>query len=195
MTWKDIPGWFDWPRYYESVVERYPGGTLVEVGCYLGRSLCFLGDLVKESGKPFTVIGVDTCTGSGPENGTDHHAEAVSAGAGTMAGALHRNVMACGLEDVVTLVIATSVRASWMFAVRSLTMVFLDAAHDEANVMRDITAWKSKVREGGEIAGDDYGTPDQPDDERVWPGVKRAVSHLLPDHKCVPHDGWKCVIR
>ena len=59
MTWEDIPGWFDWPQLYDHVVSRYDGGILVEVGNYLGRSLCYLGDQVKRSGKPFYVVGVD----------------------------------------------------------------------------------------------------------------------------------------
>lgn len=191
MTWEDIDGWFDFRTYYKSVVENYPGGVLVEVGCYLGRSLCCLGQLVRDSGKPFHVVGVDTCTGSGVENNHDHHGPTVEAGGGTMAGQLHRNVLACGLGDVVTLIVADSRRASTLFTDKSLTMVFLDAAHDYRSVERDILAWLPKVRSGGEIGGDDFGTPDQPDHERVWPDVKRAVEMYCTGYECVPHDAWK----
>lgn len=193
MTWEDIPGWFDWMTYYQSVVDNYPGGTLVEVGTYLGRSLCCLGELVRKSGKPFHCVGIDTCLGSGIENGSDNHESAVRDGGGTFAGTLHRNVVDCGLGDVVTLIVADSVRASRLFADHSLTMMFLDAAHDGESVRRDITTWLPKVKLGGEIAGDDVGVPNE--QTPVWPGVKQAVNELLPGWEHVPHDAWKWRIR
>ena len=194
MKWDDIPGYYDWGVYYEDVVNRYPGGLLVEVGCYLGRSLCHLGQLAKASGKPFKVIGVDWCLGSGvEEHGHDHHRDAIVRGGGSFAGELWGNVTRCGLHDVVTLVVAESGRASELFADGSCAMVFLDAAHDYASVHRDIGLWLPKVRPGGELAGDDYGTDLDP--QPVWPGVRRAVNELLPHREPVPHDAWKYRVK
>lgn len=188
MNWERIEGWYDWPEYYRSVVERYPGGTLVEVGCYLGRSLCHLGRLVQESGKPFRVVGVDHCLGSGVENGTANHLAAVRRGGRSFAGELWGNVVACGLHDVVSLVVAESGRASTLFADDSLAVVFLDAGHEYADVARDIQLWAPKVCVGGELAGDDFGVPGEI--EPVWPGVSRAVKEALPGWRHVPHDAW-----
>ena len=103
MTWEDIPGWFDWEVFYRNVIANYPGGTLVEVGFYLGRSLCFLESVVRESGKPFRVVGVDHCLGSGIENGVNNHLEAVQNGKGSFVGQLYNNIRACGYEDTNTL--------------------------------------------------------------------------------------------
>ena len=53
---------------------RYAFGgdsIFVEVGCYLGRSLCSLAELVCQAGNGITLIGVDTCRGSGPEGQRD----------------------------------------------------------------------------------------------------------------------------
>lgn len=193
MTWEDIDGWFDFHQYYESVVKNYPGGLLVEVGCYLGRSLCHLGQLVKDSGKPFRVVGVDHCLGSGEENGADHHLDAVKRGGRSFAGELWNNVVACGLQDVVTLVVGESGRASEVFGSRSCTMVFLDARHDHNSVCRDVQLWLPKVRLGGELAGDDMGVPNEINP--VWPGVRKAVDELLPGWEHVPHDAWKYRVR
>lgn len=143
---------------------------------------------MKESGKPFTVIGIDTCLGTGVENGHDHHAEAVAKGMGTFAGQLHRNIIGCGLQDVVTVIVADSYRASQLFTEGSLASVFLDAAHDEQSVSNDIRYWLSKVKYGGFIGGDDMGVPGE--EHPVWPGVKAAVSKLLPGWKHFPHDSW-----
>jgi len=53
---------------------RYAFGgdsIFVKVGCYLGRSLCSLAELVCQAGNGITLIGVDTCRGSGPEGQRD----------------------------------------------------------------------------------------------------------------------------
>ena len=52
------------------------GSRFVEVGNYLGRSLCSLGELVRQSGRNVSVIGIDTCRGSGVEGARqkDYHA-------------------------------------------------------------------------------------------------------------------------
>ena len=66
--WYDIDGWFNWRSAQEEAVTHFPEGSrFVEVGTYLGRSLCSLGEVVERSGKRITLIGVDTCRGSGPE--------------------------------------------------------------------------------------------------------------------------------
>lgn len=183
-----IPGWYDWIVTYEQIVNSQPGGVLIEVGCYLGRSLCHLGQLVKDSGKPFKVIGVDHCQGSGVENGRDNHSTAVQEGDGTFAGTLLKNVLECGLQGIVTLVIAESHQATSLFEDNSLTMVFLDARHDYESVKEDITLWLPKVKVGGILGGDDMGVPGEANP--VWPGVKKAVNELLPGWKYSPHDAW-----
>jgi hypothetical protein len=67
-SWHDIDGWFNWRSAQEEAVKRFPEGSrFVEVGTYLGRSLCSLGEVIERSGKNITVIGIDTCRGSGPE--------------------------------------------------------------------------------------------------------------------------------
>lgn len=53
-----------------------------------------------------------------------------------------------------------------------LDFVYLDADHSEAGVMNDLTHWAVKVREGGIIAGHDYG-------HSSFPGVKRAVDRYF----------------
>src|SRR5437762_9870969 len=60
MEWRDLPGWFDWPAFYDRMAERLPsGGVAVEVGVYMGRSLAYLAAQLKRSGKPFTLYAVD----------------------------------------------------------------------------------------------------------------------------------------
>jgi Methyltransferase domain len=176
-TWRDIPGWFQWRRHQEEAAGHFPDGSwFVEVGCYLGRSICSLGEVVREAGLDAHIVGVDTALGSGPEGRDDHdaHGPAVAHGGGTFAGLLHRNIIGCGLADTIQLVISDSVGAAQLFADGSLAWVHIDARHDYASVVADIEAWAPKVQPGGWLSGDDYHA-------EWWPGVVRAVSEVLPD--------------
>ena len=51
------------------------------------------------------------------------------------------------------------------YADESLDFVFIDAAHDQLSVIRDLEAWWPKIKRGGCLAGHD----------REWEGVKRAL--------------------
>jgi hypothetical protein len=175
-TWRDIPGWFQWRRHQEEAVAHFSDGSrFVEVGCYLGRSICSLGEVVREAGLDIRIIGVDTARGSGPEGqeNNDAHRPAVDHGGGTFAGLLHRNIIDCGLADTIQLVICDSVAAADFFADGSLAWVHIDARHDYDSVVADINAWAPKVRPGGWLSGDDY-------QDDWWPGVVRAVADTLP---------------
>ena len=183
--WHDVDGWFTWRPAQEEAVSSFPEGSrFVEVGTYLGRSLCSLGEVIEHSGKNIEVIGIDTCRGSGPENGKDYHGDAVADGGGTFAGLLHKNVLDCGFGERITLIISDSVSAARLFSNASLDWVHLDARHDYASVKADIEAWLPKVKAGGWLSGDDY-------DEQKWPEVVQAVSDLLPGAKLWSNQQWR----
>lgn len=189
--WQDIDGWFIWRQAQEEAVKSFPDGSrFVEVGTYLGRSLCSLGEVVEQSGKSISVIGIDTCRGSGPEGwrGKDYHASAVENGGGTLAGALHKNVLDCGFGEKITLIISDSVAASRLFADASLEWVHLDARHDYESVKADIEAWLPKIRVGGWLSGDDY-------DEGKWPEVVKAVADSLPHAALWCDRQWRWVVE
>lgn len=191
VNWNDIPGWFQWRSGQEEAARRFPDGSrFVEVGNFLGRSLCSLGDVVKGCGKNITLIGVDTCLGSGVEGarGKDYHGAAVADGGGTFAGLLHKNIIECGYEDMIALIVADSVTASTFFADHSIDWVHLDARHDHEHVKADITAWLPKIRTGGWLSGDDY-------DDTKWPDVVSTVHEQLPEARAWSINQWRCVLR
>ena len=176
MQWHEIDGWFHWRSGQEDAVQQFPEGScFVEVGTYLGRSLCSLGEVVERSGKRFTVIGIDTCRGTGPEGPRrkDYHGTAVTQGGGTFAGTLHRNILECGYGDAIMLIVADAAAASQFFADQSIDWVHLDARHDYESVKADIATWLPKVKSGGWLSGDDY-------DPLKWPEVIKAVDEMLP---------------
>jgi hypothetical protein len=189
--WHDIDGWFNWRSAQEEAVEWFPESSrFVEVGTYLGRSLCSLGEVVDRSGKGITVIGIDTCRGSGPEGWRrkDYHASAVEQGGGTFAGALHKNVLDCGFGDKILLIISDSTTASGLFNNGSLEWVHLDARHDYASVKTDIETWLPKLKSGGWLSGDDY-------DKSKWPEVVKAVGDVLPGAKLWTNQQWRYIVE
>ena len=190
LHWSDIEGWFQWRSAQEEAVRHFPEDScFVEVGTYLGRSLCSLGEVVQQSAKIFTVTGIDTCRGSGPEGyrNKDYHAVAAAEGGGTFAGALHKNILDCGYGDTIQLIIADSVAASRLFGDASVAWVHLDARHDYASVKADIKAWLPKVKRGGWLSGDDC-------DELKWPEVVKAVNDLLPGAKPWSTQQWRWIV-
>ena len=191
MNWRDIPGWFQWRSAQQEAVREFPEGSLfIEVGTYLGRSLCSLAEVIEQGGKTFTLIGIDTCRGSGPEgpNQKDYHGAVVAQCGGTFAGALHKNVLDCGYGDAIQLIIADSLAASRLFGDASVDWVHLDARHEYASVKADIQAWLPKIKRGGWLSGDDY-------DQLKWPEVVKAVNSLLPAAKEWSTQQWRWIVR
>lgn len=176
MHWTQIPGWFRWRDCQEEAAEHFPDGSwFVEVGTFLGRSICSLAEVAQSSEKNLTLIGVDTCRGSGVEGPVpgDYHAPAVASGGGTFAGQLHRNIVQCGYAEMISLLIADSVKAATFFPDGSLQWVHLDASHDREHLSRDIHAWLPKLEGGGWLSGDDYDAGD-------WPQLVETVNDVLP---------------
>jgi hypothetical protein len=190
VQWHEIPGWFQWRSAQEEAVQQFPEGSrFVEVGSFLGRSLCSLGEVVELSGKRFTVIGIDTCRGSGPEGPKqkDYHGAAVAEGGGTFAGALHKNILECGYGDTIVVVVADSAVACGLFPDQSIDWVHLDARHDYESVKADIIRWLPKVKPGGWLSGDDY-------DALKWPEVMQAVRELLPGAEPWSVQQWRWIV-
>ena len=191
MQWNDIPGWFQWRSAQQEAADRFPEDSrFVEVGNFLGRSLCSLGEVARLSGKRFSLIGVDTCRGSGPEgpSGKDYHGAAVAQGGGTFAGLLHKNIIDCGYGDLISLIVADSVTAATFFPDRSIDWVHLDARHDRQHVTADIAAWLPKLTADGWLSGDDY-------DEVKWPEVVSAIKELLPEARPWSVNQWRWMPR
>lgn len=189
--WTEITGWFQWRSGQEEAVRHFDEGSrFVEVGNFLGRSLCSLGELVRQSGKRFSVVGVDTCLGSGIEGPKqkDYQGAAVAEGKGTFAGTLHRNIISCGLAETISVIVSDSVTAASFFADRSIAWVHLDARHDRENLMADIDAWGPKVRSGGWLSGDDY-------DEVKWPDVVATINETLPGAAPWSVKQWRLIVE
>ncbi len=144
----------------EIVQDARPGARLVEVGCWHGRSVAFLGSEVRRLGTPIAVFAVEHGLGGDTLPEPEW---------GSIATDLVRNVFLCGLNNIVTPIIAPSVSAAAIFGDGSVDFVFLDANHAYESVSNDLRAWWPKIRPGGTLAGHDY----------AWTGVRRAVHEFF----------------
>ena len=183
-SWDEVPGMFDFESLYDEAVERaQDGAVFVEVGCLVGRSTCYLGTRIRESGKAIMLYAVDTGRGS-PTDSTGR--EIVPALGGSLAGALHRNLIGCGLEGVVVPILTDSVRASRLFPAEGVDFCFIDGDHGYRSVMADLDAWWPKVRPGGTLAGHDY-RQSAPWMAGVTPAVHDFFEVREAAHALVPH--------
>lgn len=171
-SYTDIPGQFDFPRFYSHAVEKFNDGIFVEVGAWFGRSTAYLAQTIIDSRKSINFYVVDTWRGSVNERGLLQTAAEYG---GSVYQKFLENMEAAGVLGVITPMEMLSVDAAAEFEDNSISMVFLDAEHTYEAVRTDILAWQPKVRPGGILAGHDYSL--------AWPGVKQAVDELLSGNK------------
>lgn len=153
-AWDQVPGMFDFAAVYDAAVDAAPDGAVfVEVGCLAGRSTCYLGAKIRESGKAITLYAVDTGRGSATDSTGQLIAPAVG---GSLAGILHRNLIGCGVDDHVIPIVTTSTRAARLFPPGSIDLCFIDADHSYESVTEDLRTWWPRVKPGGTLAGHDY---------------------------------------
>ena len=155
-----IPGWMGsdelWWNHQKAAEVVPPGGTWVEVGLWKGRSW-----LATALGLPdgATMAGIDTFAGD-PELLDGPHAEAKDPGY------LFREFMKAVdiLRHVrpgvkVDIRQQDSVAGADGFDARSVDGVFIDGAHNEAQVTKDMAVWHTRVRHGGVFCGHDRNYP------------------------------------
>lgn len=174
QVWTAIPGFFDYEEIYADIASwARDGAVLVEVGSFLGRSACWLGERLQGLGKKVTLLCVDEWPSTyqwGPDLATKIEAPFETFVA---------NVRQSGLLDIIIPIRAKSVRAA-SFVKNDLDFVWIDAGHEYKDVQEDLNAWLPKVSPAGVIAGHDYD----------FPGVKQAVDEKFPEGIAVRGRSW-----
>ena len=159
--------WFSYPKLYASMVDKYNDAVFVEVGSWKGRSSCYMGVEIINSGKNIKLYCVDTWNG---DFGTDRSQRIID---NELYLEFIKNISP--ILKVVEPVRKDSLEAALSFSDESLDFVFIDATHNYECVKKDIAAWYPKVKKGGTLAGHDYSDS--------WPEVRRAV-----DEWCAMND-------
>jgi hypothetical protein len=198
MAWQDLPGFFDFDWLYAGwAKEARPNAVFVELGVYLGRSLAFMHEALKD--RPDVQIwGVDNWAVDGgregwggdswPDHPGDPRAQAVGLGGPFNSFAACMHAAARPALERCYLVRCNSALAARLFDDGGVDFVFIDADHSYEAVKADLAAWLPKVRTGGLIAGHDHS-------DLYYPGVVRAVRETFGGNFKTPGPGSSWVVQ
>lgn len=167
---------FDYQDLYSEIVELHGDNShFVEVGSWMGRSSCYMGVEIINSGKKIKFDCVDTFLGS-EENlnpSSPYFTKELLQDENWLFNIFINNISK--LEGVVTPIRMESSKASKIYDDESLDFVFIDASHDYDSVISDLKNWFPKIKKGGYFAGHDY----------THPPIVKAVHELFNQQEIV----------
>lgn len=167
-----IRGWESTAPIFKAMVQAVQPKRIIEVGSWLGASAIHMAGLCREQGLQTEIVCVDTWLGS-LEMWTEHadstrygQLELVN-GYPSLYYQFLSNVVHKGFTDLITPCPLPSAIAARLFAAKDITcdLCYIDASHDEEDVLADIAAYLPLVNPGGFLFGDDLD----------WPSVERAL--------------------
>ena len=150
------PGWFmpgDIEEYRRLVEDVPEGGYIAELGCYKGRSICSVADIILRKKLKVDIVDVFTGTVSEGQCEPDYQRE------------FEYNCSRFGLSPNVFK--GTLDEAALLTPDKKYDLIFIDADHQYSAIKNDIEKWLPKIKEHGKISGHDYGT---------HPGISKAVN-------------------
>lgn len=143
--------------------------NIVEVGSFRGRSTVAMATNTKGN-----VLAVDTWKGT-PEDG--HSKLLADKSENWLMEEFERN--AAGIDNLRWIQGKSVDVAGRLEQVPQFDMIFIDAAHDYANVLADIKAWLPLLLPGGLFCGHDA--------DAGRPGVIQALRETFPKYHKVPY--------
>ena len=161
----DIEGWMTDAelRFLYETARSMGGGTVVEVGSFMGRSTCaILAGLAEGRGGRLVVV--DTFTGQGGSREAEVKA---NGGPEWVKGKLLANVKSRGLP--MPFIYQGNSKDVWdKFRKESIDWLFVDGDHTYDGLTEDLRCWVQNVKRDGLVSGHDY--------HETWPDVMRAVT-------------------
>ena len=157
---EDLPfdphGWFGNGDKLEKIINEKQPQVVIEVGSWLGLSTRFIAGSVPEGAK---VYAVDTWGGSPQEN-----VHLQDPRLPYLYQLFLSNVKHAGFADTIIPIRMDSLEAAKALNVQA-DLIYIDAAHDTASVLADITHWYPHLNPDGVMCGDDW----------KWDSVRVAV--------------------
>jgi len=143
--------WFTYPALYAETVKRFDTGShFVELGSWKGMSAAYMAVEIINSGKNIKFDCIDIWADGGYlQDGTQD-----------LFGVDLMNRFLENTKPVSHIINATrgdSSETAKNYADGSVDFVFIDGDHSYEGCSRDIRAWLPKVKNGGVLAGHDYG--------------------------------------
>jgi predicted O-methyltransferase YrrM len=135
--------------------------NIAEIGVYKGRSTAMINVILINKNINYNYFAIDHFMGS------EEHVKDID----------YYNETLDNLRELlinyqnIKIIKNDSILESKKYDDRYFDIVYIDASHDYESVKNDINFWKTKVRKGGIICGDDYISG--------WPGVVEAVDEIF----------------
>jgi len=184
-NYTEIEGWFNMENQYLELLENTPdGGIFVELGTYKGKSTSFIVTEMLNKGRNVKFYTVDTFQGDSGSTDKQEVEAYTKVNVSKMYEEFKQNTK--HLEGKFTTMVNYSDEATEYFLDNSVNSLFIDAGHSYEAVLKDITAWLPKMKNGGIMSGHDYNS---------WEGVKKAVNELLGTPDKVENDCWFVKIK
>lgn len=164
--YENIHGWFDYEDLYEKAIQNCPeNGTVVELGCWKGKSSSFLLVEAFNSEKQLDIHFIDTWAGSpehlDPTQGT--YEEDLVIDPDFVYKVFLNNINKTPYKKSIHRL--HTFQAAKLFENDSIDFLYIDTAHDFEHVKKELFLWYPKVKKGGTVAGHDF----------FYPGVMAAV--------------------
>ncbi len=140
-------GWFDEvdAAHYIKAIQDRPGDSIVEIGCWMGRSLDYVMPTALENNcKVYAIDPWDTACGY---PGRSRRAK------------FDFNMQKRGFRQHIEILQMLSEDAADNFEDASLGVVYLDGSHAFLDVFQDIMLYWPKLKEDGILLGHDVGDP------------------------------------
>lgn len=158
-----IHGWNSYAPIFAELIAQVQPRKIVEVGSWKGASACHMLSLAPDA----HIYCVDTWQGS-----VEHqvgHLPKDADGNCVLRDVFLANVRAAGFSNRVEMFVGRSVDMAPHVArmIGAADLVYIDASHEEGDVLADLRAYWPLVRPGGIMFGDDY---------TEFPSVRRAVN-------------------
>jgi cephalosporin hydroxylase len=146
FTWKDIEGFFGSAYIYDQIIRNSSKfDTIVEIGCWYGKSTAYLVSRAKLAGRHPNVLCVENFMyyASDANNINRNLSSFVS------------NLTKCGAIDFVSIIRNAADVAAHNLKDESVFAVIIDSKYQDASILNDIRTWLPKIKPNGIIAGCD----------------------------------------
>ena len=168
-TWEDVPGWINDAKWiFKEVVDNCKDGDKdVEIGTYFGQSACYMGELIRDSGKDIKFDTFDTFEQLEPSMRAGMQPKAIvdyrfheSRNTAPMSEIVNGHFYSCGVKDYVNLIICNASYSHHFYEDESLMMFYNDAINEKNALYNMMSNFWPKIKKGGYMAGDDINFDD-----------------------------------
>lgn len=189
----------DFADIQEFAIKSAPqGAVIVEVGSFVGESMAYMLDLVKNSGKLLKVYSVDLFDIEEMCRDGEHSLDMVMNDTGItsrkwmdahgprcMLSDFYKNLRHNDRDKFLTgALVVKSWDAANLFPDKSIYFCFIDAGHTYEALTKDLEAWYPKMQKDGVFAGHDWYSGEQ---------IRRAVTDFATKNNlqiALTHSSW-----